>query len=99
MRLAGFLKKSIREVEALDSREVSEWMAFDNLYGLGDGHAVIGQVCTSVYRAMTGAKVGPADFAPVFGAGMRKQSPAEMFAMMKATADVQNAREATKRAR
>jgi hypothetical protein len=71
-----------------DSAELSEWLAFDSAFGLGDGHEIVGQICATVGRSFSGAKVEPADFAPIFRpqaapGSSRVQSPEEMLARMK----------------
>jgi hypothetical protein len=78
VRLAALGGKSIRDVETgMDSAELSEWIAFDNVYGIPDGYFVAGQVCALMEALVTG-KGHPADHVPYFRPTGRKRSGAEM---------------------
>lgn len=84
----------MRELEAtMDAAEFAEWLAFEQLYGLADGHMVTGQVCATVARSFAGAKVGPGDFAPVYKTqGVARQSDEDMGAKLGAFFRAHNAK-------
>jgi hypothetical protein len=84
---------TVRELgRRMDSRELSEWLAYDCEYGLGDNLDVTGMVCATVARSMGGGKAAPSDFVPYFRAEKirRRQSTDEMLATMTGFADRHN---------
>ncbi|GAC1475638.1 MAG: hypothetical protein NVSMB9_28510 [Isosphaeraceae bacterium] len=61
---------TVREMAgSMDSAEFSGWLAYNQLYGLDDGHTVAAIISSTVARSMTGAKISPVDFAPILGSG------------------------------
>lgn len=78
---------TIREAEKrLDSREISEQMAYERAYGIGDAYFIVGQVCATIARAMSGAKLGPEEFVPFYknAPAPGEQSPDEQRAIVRA---------------
>ena len=77
----------------MDSAELSEWLAFEQAYGIPDAYFITAQVCTTVARIM-GAKVDGGDFVPYFRKDARRRmSGDEMFSLFKAFAARQNAKQ------
>ena len=74
----------------MTSAEFAEWLAFEQEYGLPDAYLVTAQVCTTVARSMSGAKVGPADFVPYFQPQQTAQTGEEMAAKFRAFAAAHN---------
>lgn len=80
--------------EQMDSAEVSEWLAFDVLYGLGDGQNVIGQLGPALAAPWSKRPVSAGDFAPYFKPDSPTQSTASMHARFAAFARSHNDSEA-----
>ena len=78
-------------LERTDSRELSEWLAFDSAYGLPDIYFLTGQLCTTIARVF-GGKCRPEDFVPFFRRAPREQSATEQNAIMQAIAGAMTAR-------
>jgi hypothetical protein len=76
-------------LESIDSRELSEWIAYANVEPFGEDRADIrhGIACTVVANSALGSKGGarPADFIPRFG-GSRRLSAEETRAKFQAYA-------------
>lgn len=84
-RLALSLGRSIREVEQMDSAELSEWMAFDRVEPIGSLGADYraGMVCATMANIHKSSKVtktySPQDFMPFFKKAEVKQSALSQF--------------------
>jgi hypothetical protein len=73
-------------LEGMDSNELSEWLAYDNIYGLPDAYFVAGQVCATLVSVMTGKESNPADFVPFFRPQRRKQGVKDHMSIMRSIA-------------
>lgn len=76
---------SIRQVEALGSDEISEWMAFDAEYGLPDEYFAVAQTCTLMNNLWSKKAAEAGDFVPYFRRA-RRQTVAEAKAIVMAMA-------------
>jgi hypothetical protein len=68
LRLALALGKSIREVEALDARELAEWVAYDRIEGIPQPWRQAGTIAAAAanpYRGKGRRAFGPEDFMPI----------------------------------
>jgi hypothetical protein len=54
--LAVVLHKDIEEIEAMSSRQLSEWMAYSRIKALPDAHWDAAQISSVVANAMGGGK-------------------------------------------
>jgi hypothetical protein len=75
-------------LEGLSSEALSEWIAFDNLYGLPDVYFMTGMICSLLANVFgsKGTKATPADFIPYFREKPR-QTTADHRAVFQALAD------------
>ncbi len=68
MRLAGHLKKSLAEIDAMDSREFSQWIAWARWFApLEDSWQQTGMLATAMLapHLPRGKTPTPADFIPI----------------------------------
>jgi hypothetical protein len=71
----------------LDSAELSEWIAYDNVHGLPDRHATALLLATiAVANAWRKAPLRLSDVLPLRKGRPRRQSAAEMAAIMRGLA-------------
>ena len=82
-RLALTLKKSIREIEAMDSVEISQWIAYDRKHTLPDPWLQHGILCATLANLWSKSKHKPEDFIPKL---KKKPTPKQLFARFKACA-------------
>lgn len=95
MRLALAMGMPVRRLlEEHTSAELSEWLAFDHAFNLPDGFYQAATTSMAVVRSMSGADVGPGDFAPIFlppeRADVGIQSADEGLAALRAFARAHN---------
>ncbi len=85
---------TVRELLArMDSRELSEWLAYDRIEPLHDPYWVGGMICATMANLWASKRYGPADFMPAARAGAAEmQSPEEGIARMNALVAAMNAR-------
>jgi len=73
--------------QRMSSAELSEWIAFDRLYGLPDSYFVAGTICAALDSLMAEKPRPVSAFVPYFGAdGPAEQSGAEILGRLKAIA-------------
>ena len=77
-RLAGHLKKNISEIRAMDSRDLTEWLAFSTLEPIGDHRADI-QAATIACAVISsvGVKCKLADWIPDYDKKVEPETPEE----------------------
>ena len=63
-RLGFALNKTIEEIEQLDSRTLSEYIAFNNLYPLFDEWLAHGIQCSTMANLWSKQRSKPSDFIP-----------------------------------
>jgi hypothetical protein len=78
----------------VDSAELSEWLAYEQAYGLPDGYFVTGQTCAVAAAAAGAKRPNPADFVPYFRDQKRliRQSTDQMLSMFGGWAERHNER-------
>lgn len=81
-RLATHLGKSLREVEALDSREVTEWLAYEDVNGpLGQERldylaGLVAATAVNVWKGKEERPLGPLDLVEDWGGQRAKAEEA-----------------------
>jgi hypothetical protein len=91
--LALALGRTVWELErSMDSAEVSEWMAYNQLDPLPDQAWQTGLICSTMVNLWSKGKTKPDDFIPRVRQ-TRRQSPQEQFAIMQGLASIQQARQ------
>lgn len=71
---------TVRQLDAvMDSAELSEWLAFDNLYNLPD-EFFLAEVLSQVVARVSGNRTRPGDFVPYFRPEVVVQSTDSMLA-------------------
>lgn len=80
-RLGFALGKTIDEIEQLDSRQLSEYLAYSNLYPMYDEWLAHGIQCSTMANLWSKTKTKPKDFIPA-----RKPSLKAAFNKLKAFA-------------
>lgn len=79
------LGKTVRQLLAeIDSRELSEWLAFDRIEPLPDPYWMTGMVCSTLANLWAKRRYQPEDFMPRAGPRRREQSPDEGRAILDA---------------
>lgn len=82
-RLAARLGWSVRRVgEEIDSRELSEWIAFDRIEPFEDGYWQAAMVASTIAQAL-GSRVTLQDLLPRIEGERREQSPEEGLRVMR----------------
>jgi hypothetical protein len=77
LRLAGFLGKTRQELlRDTDSEELTDWLAYEREYGLGDGFFVAGVLAPVLAAQFAKKPLTAADFVPYF-APPREPEPAK----------------------
>jgi len=99
-RLALSLGMTVAELsERMDSRELSEWMAYNNLEPFGEERAdarsgIVAATIANVHRGKNTRPYEPKDFMPKFGPA-KEQTPDEMKSMAKLITSMYEAKAAT----
>jgi hypothetical protein len=93
-RLALALGRTVRELEeGMDSRELSEWLAYCQIDPLPDSHWQTGLLASTMTNLWSKSRTSPEDFIPR-PRTRRRRSGAELLARFRGIADAANARAA-----
>lgn len=101
MRMAAHKGRTVEQLSReMSSAELSDWLAYDGVYGYPDIYFMTGEVCKAIAGAMGGRRASAADYVPFFrppsSRQQREQSPDEQRAIVRAHLDAARARRGVK---